>query len=120
MRIYVSHASNSNYQADLYEPLIQALPNHELFLPHADANGERKTWDELRESDVVLAEVSRPSTGQGIELGWADSIGVPIIAIHRVDAKPSSAIAFVAKKITSYKDTQDLGPVVRTLLTALE
>ena len=70
MKIYVSHASSYDYRGELYEPLKLALPDHELFLPHEKSNDvSQEARDIIEACDIVLAEVSYPSTGQGVELG---------------------------------------------------
>lgn len=120
VQIYLSHASASNYETELYEPLTVGLPKHQLILPHSPGLIDTKTFELLRGADLVIAEVSQPSTGQGIELGWADGMGIPIVALHRAGATPSSAISLVAKKVASYKDVRDLAPTARVLVAPLE
>lgn len=121
MRIYVSHPSSiPDYSAELYTPLTAALAEHELMLPHLASVEPLNSWESIRQADLVIAEVSEPSTGQGIELGWADGAAVPIVAIYRADSKPSSSIKLVAKKLASYQDVEDLKTVVRTLVAAME
>ena len=103
MKIYVSHASSFDFQNELYTPLKQALPEHELFLPHENSNDANQDAKNIIETcDIVLAEVSYPSTGQGIELGWADMLHKPIICVYKSGAKPSSAIQIIAASMHAY------------------
>ena len=37
----------------------------------------------IRESDVVIAEVTTPSLGVGYEIGFAEALGKPVIALFR-------------------------------------
>ena len=37
----------------------------------------------VRESDVVVAEVSTPSLGVGYEIGQAQALGKPVLCLHR-------------------------------------
>ena len=39
--------------------------------------------DWLKEADIVVAEVTTPSLGVGMELGWAQSMGKPIVCFYR-------------------------------------
>ena len=58
----------------------------------------------LRESDVVVAEVTQPSLGVGYELGRALEWGKPIIALHReVEGKKLSAMIAGAESIKTFK-----------------
>ncbi len=108
-RIYVSHASSFDYQTDLYEPLTKEFePAFELFLPHSSGNEVIKTRDVIRQSDYLIAEVSRPSTGQGIELGWADISGVKIVCIYKVDSDISGSLKFITKDLIEYSDKEDM------------
>jgi len=44
--------------------------NHEIILPHDKRNLISK--DIIKKCNLFIAEVSFPSTGLGIELGWAN------------------------------------------------
>lgn len=74
MKIYVSHTSSYDYTNQLYTPLRLSKLNsrHEIFLPHEPNEVPINTKAIIEACDIVLAEVSYPSTGQGIELGWAN------------------------------------------------
>lgn len=103
MKIYVSHSSNFDYWTELYEPLVKAFAvEHELYLPHDNKNKGQESKQFVIESDVVLAEVSHASTGQGIELGWANAVGVPIVCFYKVDCEPSGTLQYIAKAIFPY------------------
>ena len=46
----------------------------------------------LRSADAVVAEVSTPSLGVGYELALAESWGKPVLALHRRQRGPLSAL----------------------------
>lgn len=69
-------------------------------------NTDAKT--ELQQTDVLVAESSLPSTGQGIELAQAHAVGVPIICFFKTGSKASSSLRFVTNKIIEYSNTNDL------------
>lgn len=111
MKIYVGHSSNFPFRDKLYKPLRESKLDreHTVVLPHEDSDEifDSKTF--LREeADLFVAEVSEPSTGLGIELGWADEYEVPIICIHRETSNPSGALKAVTDKIAPYKSKKDL------------
>lgn len=81
---------------------------HHFFLPHEPENIDVDAKDELKQTDILVAEASLPSTGQGIELGQANVAGVPIICFYKNGVKPSSSLRFVTDKIIAYVDTHDL------------
>ena len=103
--LYVSHSKAVDYRNELYAPLQASdlVDAWELFLPHSGGSVARNTREVVRGARAVLAEVSQPATGLGIELGWADAFGVPIVALHRHDARPSGSLAFVARLVLPYQ-----------------
>lgn len=72
-------------------------------------NGHEVITKELIKScDLVIAEVSMPSTGQGIELGWANMLNIPIICIHEQGSKISRSLQYVAQEFIEYKGSEDM------------
>jgi 2'-deoxynucleoside 5'-phosphate N-hydrolase len=49
------------------------------------------TW--IRDSDVLIAEVSVPSHGVGYEIGYALGLGKPVLAIYQEGRKVSKMIS---------------------------
>ena len=75
-------------------------------LPHA-SSASQNTKGAIYNSDLIVAEVSLPSTGGGIELGWASTAGVPIVAFCRTGSKYSSSIEYVTCEIIEYGGPTD-------------
>ncbi len=119
MKLYISHSSGFDYTTELYEPLkISFAKEHELVFPHdTDKNGIN-TRDVIPRCDLMLAEVSYPSTGQGIEIGWADASNVSIICFYRSGTKPSSAVRFISSRVFEYSSSEDLVEKLRTIIAA--
>lgn len=117
MKIYVSHASSFNYQTELYGP-VQATVDveHELFLPHASNSQGVLSRDIIPQCDLVLAEVSHPSTGQGIELGWASSTGIPIVCLYKAGSTFSSSLRFVSSTFIEYVSSDDMSKKLKLIL----
>jgi hypothetical protein len=109
MKIYVSHASASDFTRELYEPLKNSefAGNHSFFFPY-EAGVETDTREIVRGADLMLAEVSLPSTGQGIELGWASDDGKRIVCVSKEGVHPSTALSFVPHESITYMHTEDL------------
>lgn len=109
MRLYLTHSSGYDYKTELYEPLKQTLgKEYDIFLPHEEHDEGVKSKDIIPECDIILAEVSQPSTGQGIELGWADTSNKPIICFYRSGSKVSGALRFITDKRIEYKSSSDM------------
>lgn len=110
MNIYISHSSGYDYENEIYKPIRESelARIHHFFLPHEPENIDVDAKDELKHTDVLVAEASLPSTGQGIELGQANVAHVPIICFYKTGAKPSGSLRFVTDKIIEYSNTHDL------------
>lgn len=105
MNIYISHSTSFDYERELYQPFKNSplCTLHTLTFPHERSSEPFNTKNYLATCDLVIAEVSYPSTGQGIELGWASILNVPIIAIHQKGVAVSSSISIVASTIIQYE-----------------
>ncbi len=108
MKIYLSHSSGHDYETELYQPLRQLSVAHDIYFPHDEQNKGGESKEAITSSDLVLAEVSHPSTGQGIELGWASAQDIPIVCFHRTGSKVSSALQFISSGFIEYESTQDM------------
>ncbi len=109
MKIFVTHASSFNFQDELYKPLRESSLNqeHEFILPQE--NGRLEVDKELIKScNLIIAEVSHPSTGQGIELGWADMLDIPIVCIYKEGTNFSPALHYVSKKFLMYTSGENM------------
>ncbi|MFA6006632.1 MAG: hypothetical protein WC764_02830 [Candidatus Paceibacterota bacterium] len=114
MRIYISHATDKNYdfREFLYEPL-QASPlakEHIFIFPHERDYGSEphNMKDEIIRSSFVLAEVSYPSTGSGIELGWASEHGKQIFCLYQYGRDYSRSLLVLTKHIDHYSGATEL------------
>lgn len=121
MNIYVSHSRNFDFKNQLYHPL-RTSELHKMYtfiLPHEsdDAPFSTKELFQSKGCDLVLAEVSYPGTGQGIELGWADIYEIPIICLYKEGANVSSSLSLISKKLLMYTSQEnmieDIGGVLK-------
>ncbi len=109
MKIFVSHTNQIDYQNELYKPLKESTLNqtHSFFLPH-DENKSVNTKKEIQTSDLILAEVSFPATGSGIEIGWADAVNVPLLCVYKEGMKISGSLKFITNDFIEYSSSEDL------------
>jgi len=110
MKIYIGHSRGSDYQKNLYDPIrnSQFDKQHEIVLPHEESFESRSSKDFLKTCDLMIAEVSFPATGLGIELGWADCLGCPIICIYKKGSKISNSLKGVTNKFIEYADEREM------------
>lgn len=110
MKIYISHSSEYDYINKIYNPIKNSSlsKSNTFYLPHEDKNNVIDSKDLIKNSDLVIAEVSLPSTGQGIELGWANYSKTPIVCIYEKGSKISSSLKFITKNFIEYENSNDI------------
>ncbi|MEX0650348.1 MAG: hypothetical protein WD200_05075 [Candidatus Andersenbacteria bacterium] len=109
---FVSHPSGSPQHTPTFFNAINRFaeehPDIKVVLPHKEEDEVQLTKDEIAKADLVLVEVSIPSTGSGIELGWANAAKKEIIAFHHGGSEPSPALKFVTSQIIIYVSEDDI------------
>lgn len=110
MKIYVAHSTGYNYQEELYKPIRNSIlsSKHEIILPHENSIENFNSKEYFNTCNLVIAEVSLPSTGMGIELGWANIQGIRIACIYKSEAKPSSSLKAISKDFIEYSSSDEL------------
>lgn len=109
MKIYISHSSKYDYINKIYNAIKNSDLNKEntFFFPH-HKNKVINTKDIISKYDLVIAEVSLPATGQGIELGWADYAKIPIWCIYKKGVQISSSLKFITNDFIEYENDIDM------------
>lgn len=64
----------------------------------------------LNETSMIIAEMSNTSTGQGIELGIASTMNIPVLVIAKEESKISGLVKGCpnVKDIIYYKDIKEI------------
>ena len=121
MKIFISHSSNFDFEQELYNPLKESALNtqHIISFP-VENEKEVNTKELIKNSDVVVAEVSYASTGQGIELGWANMLSIPIICIYKEGSKISGSLQFITKELIEYKNKEEMVDKLSAVVDGLE
>lgn len=121
MKIYIGHSNELNFEKELYQPVRNSNLNrdHEIILPHEiyDNAVDFVTRDIIKKSDLMIAEVSYPSTELGIEIGWADTSKCPIICIYKKNHKISESLKVVTNHFVEYVDVRDLIDKISTIIS---
>ncbi len=120
--VYFGHSRSFDFEKEWYEPIRAlnfAIGINAIF-PH-DAQGEGIDTKELFESGCALfvAEVSFPSTGLGIELGYAKMLQVPTVCFFKKGASVSGSIKRITDDCIEYSDTDDLQKKLQKVVSAL-
>ena len=118
---------------EIYSSIIAELKKHGLVLSehfgskNLTTDGENLTntfirnrdKDWVREADVIVAEVTTPSLGVGMELGWAEEWGKKVICLYREqEGRRLSALVDGAPefKVCRYQSISDVAKILADLL----
>lgn len=116
IKIYLAHSRDPrfDYQNEFYQPLLSNFTLHQLILPHAHmAEATFDSRQVIPKCVALIAEVSYPSTGLGMELAWAEAANLPVLCLHKQDFLPSSSILNLCNHVQAYKNAQDLIKIAR-------
>jgi hypothetical protein len=110
LKVYVATSPGVDFRTELYGPLRAGLGDMaELFCRNANAADPAFTRAWVQDADVLVVDISGASTEVGIELGWADAFGVPIVAIVRAGEKWSPAAARLSTHgVLTYSEVDEL------------
>ena len=111
MKIYIGHLSSIDFESNFYGPLLRSniANEHHLVLPHENSEEPFDSKSFLSgDADLFVVETSKPSTGLGTELGWAETYGVPVVCVHRSTVEPSSSLKVVAENVVPYDGLEEL------------
>lgn len=118
MKIYFAHSRDLDYQNDLYAPLraCTSLPQSDIILPHEGKDHVNNTREFYRSLDLIIAEVSFPATGLGIELGWAADDKTPVYCLYRSGCKPSGSLHAVTDKFYEYSSKGEMIQLISDII----
>lgn len=122
MKIYIGHSTDLEYRKKLYQPLKNSSlgREYEMIFPHDSEEFFNSREFLKKKCDLFVADVSKPSTGLGIELGWADIFEVTVLSICQEGNEPSSALEAVTGDVTEYRSGKELVETVENKVRKIE
>jgi len=110
MKIYVCHSTKFDFKKELYEPIRKLSLNteYEFIFPHEKTNQTFDSKNIIPSCDLIISEISYPSTSMGIELGWANKEGIKIVFIYKKGATVSKSLKAVSNEFIEYDSTGDM------------
>lgn len=117
MRIYVAHATNCDYTNEIYKPirLDNELKKYEIILPHEEENFIHNR-DYYANFDIAICEISNPSIGLGIEMGFFFDSNVPIYCLYKKGCSYSKSILAITNNIIEYTDNDDFMDKIKLII----
>jgi len=108
--IYIGHSNRLDYERELYKPIRKSNLNDEyrIVLPREETKKPYNSKKLFNRCDFFIAEVFYPSTGLGIEIGWASMLEVPIICMYKKGMYVSRSLRVVTENLIEYKDASDM------------
>ena len=120
--------------ATIYLDIVKLLAKHGHILTEhvgdaalsssGETTGDKQIHDRdlewLRESEILVAEVSTPSLGVGYEIGKATEWGKPVLCLYRPQAGRSLSAMIAGSKdviLKEYESTSQLEEIFSTFFT---
>jgi len=135
MKIYFACSiSGGRKDEKVYQRLVDALDKLGVEVPTAhiadtgieSTDGHKDPWDIyqrdvdwIKESDILIAEVSNPSHGVGYEIGYALSLGKPVLCLFNKEVIVSKMITGNPDPLLSVKSYLNLVEAEEILKTYL-
>ncbi len=122
MKIYIAHSKKLNYVENLYRPIRndKELQKYNIILPHEHSSFNPNGREFYSSLTAMIAEVTFPGTGMGIELGWAYDDSIPIYCIYQKGVKIASSLKQLNSKFIEYTSEQELLEIVKKIILELE
>jgi len=89
------------------------------FKPNQEKEMMKTAFNEIDNTDFLIAELTTKSIGVGIEIGYAFAKEMPIIYLHKKNAEYSSTASGSSTYIVAYENEFDLYESVEKLLPQL-
>ena len=136
MKIYFACSISGGRQDEIiYQKIVQTLISMDIDVPTAhiaetgveeidalenasDIYQRDVNW--IKESDLLIAEISTPSHGVGYEIGFALSLQKPVFCLYNHEIVPSKMITgnpHPLLKVASYQNWQDAEKKLRKYLS---
>lgn len=136
MRVYLAAAmTNASRDVGAIEALLETIEScgHQVPTRHvadplgrevegavADVDIARRDLDWVAGCDALVAEVSTPSHGVGVEVAAALLHGLPVLLVHRTGAQVSRLLLGLAGiEVAAYAQTAEAAAAVREFLARL-
>jgi nucleoside 2-deoxyribosyltransferase len=89
------------------------------FRPNQESEMMKTAFDEIDQSDFLIAELTTKSIGVGIEIGYAFAKNMPIIYLRKKNSEYSTTAAGSSNYIIEYETGIDLNTSIEKLLSQL-
>jgi len=109
MNIYFPHSKQLDYEAFYAAIRTSAVfDKHTCTLPYEKSETPQNSKSLIEKADLIIAEVSYPGTGLGIELGWAEAFHKRVICIYKYDFHLAGSLKYVSEEFVSYNSYPEL------------
>lgn len=114
MKIYIWHTKKFDYINELYKPLedSELIKNHEIILPHIESDELFNSKEYLKSCDLMIADISYPSTSLGIEIWWANLYWCKVVCVYKKWTKISKGLETVCNTFFEYGDYSEIVGII--------
>ncbi len=91
-----------------------------IFSPNQEKEMMQKAFDEINNSDILIAELTTKSIGVGIEVGYAFANKKTIIYIRKKQSEYSTTVAGCASYMVEYDNDSSLRQAIEDILIGIK
>ncbi len=115
MKIQISHLKNYDFVTEIYTPIKTSglREEHEFILPHETPETKINSKETLKTVDLLIAEVSYPATGQGIELWFANIYDKPILCLYKKWFAIAGSLKYISNDIREYSNSEEFLNIIQ-------
>jgi len=94
------------------------MQEFDMILPHEDSEElfDIRSAIETSQIDFVIADITYPSTGQGVELTWINAAGIPIECLYLEGSQVSHTLKLLTNKFFDYETEEDMIDMMKVIL----
>ena len=118
LKIYIGHSREFDYVNELYKPIRNDdfFLKYDVILPHEKEVPFFNRRSDYKNVDVFIADVSFPSTGLGIELGFLYDDNKKIYCIVKKGNMVSQSIRAVTDNIYEYENVSSMIDIIKEII----
>lgn len=122
MKVYFIHSSKSEYNKNLYLPVLRSsyLSNHTLIFSESEENREKYYKDIINDAELLVIELSNPDIGFNMEVKEAIISKKPILALAPKNIGYDPKYQKLFKNVIGYSDENELRYFVETFVKSYE
>ena len=116
--IYTIHSTKLNYKEEFYKPLLlsEICTAHNLILPLTDKYKTMYAKDLIKDSDIIIVNLTNSTFSVFIENNWAIKFQKPILYLIKENSKVNFLLNKYKKNAQIYQNTEQEKEIINAFI----